>query len=97
MEKFDYEQVLSPAMFIVEATGLEKKHCLVCNEKFKKDEKLIELFTSEFRGKKNYSNRFHKKCFLKVIAVNFPEILNEDCFDKEFKSEILISKVEEDE
>jgi hypothetical protein len=96
MEKFE-KNMLYPALFIVKASGKEKKHCLVCNEKFKEDEKIVELYSSNFKGKTSYSNRFHRKCFLKAIAVNFPEILNEDYFDNEFKSQILISKVEEDE
>ena len=90
-------QNLSPAIFSVKATGLEKKRCILCNERFKKDQKIVELYSSNFKGRTSYSNRFHRKCFLKAIATNFPEILNEDYFDSEFKSQILISKVEEDE
>jgi len=91
-----YKSIISPAIYPVKATGLEKKKCLLCDKKFTKDEKIVELYSSTFRGKNNHSNRFHRKCFLKIMALNFPEILNEDCFDKEFKSEILISKVEDE-
>ena len=93
-KKFEeLKQLLTPAVYSIKATGRERNGCIVCDDKIKKDDKIIEIFTSSYGGRANYSNRFHRKCFLKVIAVNFPELMGE-CFDEKFKSKILLMKIE---
>lgn len=93
--------LLAPALFCVKASGNEIKPCVVCNERVHKDEKVVEIFTSHFKNNANYTKRFHRKCFLKVLAVNFPELIVSEIFDKEFldniKAELLLSKVEGEE
>ena len=98
MEKeMPQKNMLYPAIYSsVKASGREVNPCLLCKKKVEKDEKIVETYTSSYKGRTSYTNRYHRKCFLKVIAVTFPELLNDECFDDEFKSKVMLLKVEDE-
>jgi hypothetical protein len=86
------ENILRPAIYDRIATGLERKPCLLCNEGFVKNERMIELFSSIYKNRTNYSNRFNLKCFLKVLAMKYPELLKDEFRDNVIK-EIVVECV----
>lgn len=87
-----YEYILTPALYDCKASGREKNNCLVCNQKLEKGEKIVKLFSSSYKGNHSYTNRFHNKCFLKVLAIKFPELLDEN-FKESIIKEVCIEKI----
>ena len=84
MNKEDIADMLSPAIYKCDASGREKNPCLLYKQKIKKDEKIVELFSSAFKGKNSYSKRLHLRCFFKVLCLNFNELI-----DRKFTNEII--------
>jgi hypothetical protein len=82
----EQEMLLTPALYSVKASGKERNSCKLCGKKCEKGEAIVELFSSAYRGNLAYANRFHKRCFLKTIAIIFPEILT----DEKIKKEIIV-------
>jgi len=80
---------LAPAIFFRHATGREKKPCQYCDKRFDKEESIMELFTSSYRGIPTYTTRYHRECFIKTLAILFPEIITDD----KFKKELIIYKL----
>jgi hypothetical protein len=92
MEKVDYDLILHPAVRECKASGREKSCCLLCKDGFKKGDEQIELFSSSYKGNTNYSNRFHYKCYLKVLAMKYPELLD-DKFKESIVKEVCMNKL----
>ena len=69
-----YQGLFQPAFWLVDASGKEKKACKLCGKRAKKDEHIVELYSSSF--KLNYTNRFCYDCFLKTLILAFPELLD---------------------
>ena len=84
------ENILKPALYRCEASGREQKSCLCCKKKFVKEEEIVELFSSSFKGKTNYAKRLHLKCFLIAIGLNFPEIFD---IKEKIQKEIILRKL----
>lgn len=88
------DNYLYPAVLLRKALGTEKNPCGLCNKKLTKDDDVVELWTGSYKGNNSYTKRFCKKCFMKVILLNFPEMFDIEQFN-DLKKEMLINKMEQ--
>jgi len=85
--------LLYPAIITGKSSGREKNPCLLCKQKLKKDEEIVELYSSSYKGTTSYTNRFCRKCFMKVILFKFPELFNIKEFE-DIRKEIMLNRME---
>jgi hypothetical protein len=94
--KIEFEKYLYPAILIEKATGREKNPCLFCKSRFKEGDSIVELYSSAYKGNISYTNRFCSRCFLKVLMLNFPELISENnSLSKEINKDLILRKLEE--
>lgn len=85
----DWTNYLKPAICVFNANGRERNPCSFCGKKVNQSEKIVEIVDGCYHNRLNFT-RFHHNCFLKVLAMNFQQLLS----NKELTKEVVLMKLE---